>query len=80
LRLKVRAIVWREEDMYVAREVVTGVTSQGRTIEEALSNLKEALELYLEEAPEALEALRELDRTVVGVMEVITEAPKTVGR
>ncbi len=54
---KFRAIVWREEDMYVAREVVTGVTSQGRTIEEALSNLREALELYLEEAPGPRNAL-----------------------
>ena len=30
---------WREEDMYVAKEVVTGVTSQGRTLEEAIGNL-----------------------------------------
>jgi predicted RNase H-like HicB family nuclease len=27
----------------------TGTTSQGRTVEEALANLKEATELYLEE-------------------------------
>ncbi len=41
--------------MFVAREVVTGITSQGETVEEALENLREALELYLEEVPEALE-------------------------
>jgi predicted RNase H-like HicB family nuclease len=74
--LRVRAVVWREEDVYVAREVVTGVTSQGRTIEEALNNLREALEPYLEEVPEALE---ELDKDIVGVMEVTAEAPKTIG-
>lgn len=48
--------------MYVAREVGTGVTSQGKTVEEAIENLREALELYLEEVPEALEKLEQLDR------------------
>ena len=61
MQLRARALIWREEDMYVAREIVTGVTSQGKTIEEALENLREALELYLEEVPEALEKLSELE-------------------
>ena len=30
----------------------TGTTTQGETIEEALTNLQEASELYLEEFPE----------------------------
>ena len=77
-RIRVRAFIWREEDMYVAREVTTGVTSQGRTIEEALANLREALELYLEEAPEALERLQRLEATIVGVLEVEAKAPKAV--
>jgi len=76
--LRVRAVVWREEDMYVAREVATGVTSQGRTVEEALENLREALELYLEEAPEALERLEQLNQGIVGVLEVEAKAPKAV--
>jgi len=33
----------------VAFNPETGTTSQGRTIEQALANLKEATELYLEE-------------------------------
>lgn len=33
----------------VAFNPETGTTSQGRTVEEALANLKEATELYLEE-------------------------------
>ncbi len=41
--MRVRVVVWREEDMYIAREVATGVTSQGKTVEEALKNLREAL-------------------------------------
>ncbi len=76
--MRVRVIVWREEDMYVVREVVTGVTSQGKTVDEALENLLEALELYLEEVPEVLEKLEQLDQGIVGVLEVETKAPKTV--
>ncbi len=76
--MRVRVIVWREEDMYVAREVATGVISQGKTVDEAIKNLREALELYLKEAPEALEKLEQLDRGIVGVLEVEAEAPKTV--
>ena len=76
--MRVRVIVWREEDMYVVREVATGVTSQGKTVEEALENLREALELYLEEAPEALEKLEQLNQCIVGVLEVEAKAPKAV--
>ncbi|MEB3845072.1 MAG: type II toxin-antitoxin system HicB family antitoxin [Desulfurococcales archaeon] len=76
--MRVKVVVWREEDMYVAREIATGVTSQGRTVEEALENLREALELYLEEAPEALERLEQLNQGIVGVLEVEAKAPKAV--
>jgi predicted RNase H-like HicB family nuclease len=36
---------------YVAYNPETGTTTQGNTVEEALSNLREATELYLEEFP-----------------------------
>jgi len=49
------AVIWKEEDMYVAKCVEVGTVSQGKTIQEALENLKEATELYLEEFPEKLE-------------------------
>lgn len=45
------AIVYKEEDMYVAECPEVGTVDQGETIEEALSNLKEATSLYLEEFP-----------------------------
>jgi predicted RNase H-like HicB family nuclease len=41
----------KEEDLYVAECPEVGTVSQGATIEEALANLKEATELYLEEFP-----------------------------
>ncbi|MDQ3957379.1 MAG: type II toxin-antitoxin system HicB family antitoxin [Actinomycetota bacterium] len=40
-----------EPPWYVARCLDVEVTSQGETVEEALANLKEALELYFEDAP-----------------------------
>jgi predicted RNase H-like HicB family nuclease len=45
------AVVHREEDVYVAECPEVGTASQGETIEEAVGNLKEATELYLEEFP-----------------------------
>ena len=45
------AIVYWEEDVYVAECSEVGTVSQGDTIESALANLKEATELYLEEFP-----------------------------
>jgi predicted RNase H-like HicB family nuclease len=45
------AILHWEEDVYVAECPEVGTASQGETIEEAIANLKEATELYLEEFP-----------------------------
>ncbi|MCG2825406.1 MAG: type II toxin-antitoxin system HicB family antitoxin [Thermoplasmatales archaeon] len=45
------SILHKEEDMYVAECPEVGTFSQGKTIEEAVDNLKEATELYLEEFP-----------------------------
>ena len=45
------AVLVKEENLYVAKCPEVGTVSQGRTVEEALKNLKEATELYLEEFP-----------------------------
>jgi predicted RNase H-like HicB family nuclease len=45
------AVVHKEESLYVAECPEVGTVSQGATVEEALVNLKEATELYLEEFP-----------------------------
>lgn len=42
------AVISKEEKWYVAHCVELGVVSQGKTIEEAKTNLQEAVELYLE--------------------------------
>jgi predicted RNase H-like HicB family nuclease len=45
------AVLHQEGDLFVANCPELGTVSQGRTIEEALQNLQEATELYLEEFP-----------------------------
>jgi len=45
------AVIHKEDDLYVAECVEVGTVSQGYTVEEAVANLKEATELYLEEFP-----------------------------
>jgi predicted RNase H-like HicB family nuclease len=40
-----------EEGGFVALNPETGTTSQGESIDEALANLREAVELFLEEFP-----------------------------
>jgi predicted RNase H-like HicB family nuclease len=46
------ATVWREGKWYVSQCLELDVASQGETEEEALANLKEAIELHFE-APQA---------------------------
>jgi len=46
--MKLTAIIKKGEKQYVALCPELDVVSQGKTIEEAVSNLKEAVELHLE--------------------------------
>ncbi len=59
------AILHREGDLYVAECPEVGTVSQGTSLEEAIANLKEATELYLEEFP-----LPEGDRVLLTTFEV----------
>ena len=43
--------------IFVAHCTILDITSQGKTIEEATKNIKEAVDLYLEECPERLEEI-----------------------
>ncbi len=44
------ALLWKEQDLFVAKAIEVEVASQGHTKEEAISNLEEALELYFEDS------------------------------
>ena len=63
------AVLHKEEDMYVAECQEVGTISQGDTIEDAINNLKEATELYLDEFP-----LKEVRKTLMTTFEVAVSA------
>lgn len=45
MSIKYNVMIQKEEEWYVAKCLDNNVASQGKTIEEALKNLREALEL-----------------------------------
>jgi predicted RNase H-like HicB family nuclease len=47
--LHLTAVVTREDDWYVARCLEIEAVSQGETVEQALANLRDVVEVYLEE-------------------------------
>lgn len=47
--------VFKEDGMYIAKDLRTSVADQGDTIDEALTGLKEALELYYEDEQDVSE-------------------------
>ena len=49
---KYTAVINKEDDMFVAECPEVGTVSQGYSLDEAIKNLKEATELYLEEFPD----------------------------
>lgn len=48
MKVRYSVVIQKEEEWYVARCIDNNVASQGKTIEEAIKNLKEAIELYYE--------------------------------
>ena len=59
------AVIHKEDNFYVAECPEVGTVSQGSTVEEAVANLKEVTELYLEEFP-----LPETSRPILTTFEV----------
>ena len=50
--IELSAVIWKEGKWYVVNCPQLGIASQGKTIEEARKNIREAAELYLEEEKE----------------------------
>ena len=64
--IKVTVVVQKEDNWYVAKCIENNVVSQGKSIEESLESLKEALELYYEDTmPEEQNSV-----TLITTMEV----------
>ena len=59
------AVIKKEENIYVAECPEVGTVSQGKDMDEAIENLKEATELYLEEFP-----LKKKSKTLMTTFEV----------
>jgi len=67
--LKLTAIIEREDDWYVATCPELDVASQGKTIEEARSNLLEAVELFFEAAsPSEIRRRLKAERYIMPLM------------
>ena len=70
------AVIYKEEDMYVAECPEVGTISQGKTVEKAIVNLQEATELYLEDFP-----LKDKMKPIVTFFEVDNaKVKKGIGR
>ncbi|MBF0538243.1 MAG: type II toxin-antitoxin system HicB family antitoxin [Nitrospirae bacterium] len=41
-------VITKEDNFYIARCPILGVTTQGETLDESQANIKEAIELYIE--------------------------------
>lgn len=76
-KLNFSSIVWREGDTYVAWCPDLDIASQGKSIEESLDNLKEAIELYFEDEDATIP--KKKTTTIVTTVSVETHA-KTASR
>jgi len=64
-KCNVTAVIWQEDDVYVSKCPELEVASAGDTPQEALENLKEAVELYIENAK------------ILGILDDFTESIQT---
>ena len=67
MSFKVTVIIQKDDDWYVAKCIENSIASQGKTVEEAMINLKEALELYYEDLPEEETSDRQMFVTTLEV-------------
>ena len=63
--------------VYVAHCSTLGIASQGKDVDEAIENIKEAIELYLEEQPDKYEDLIEEEIPLFSIVEVTRNAKVT---
>jgi len=73
--MRFTAAITREGRWYVARCIEIEVASQGETFETALENLKEALDLRLEDEPDVV---GQSEPPIIASVEVVPERRRTV--
>jgi len=67
------AMIYRENDGYVALCPDLDIASQGSSVEEASANLREAVELFLEVADPSEVATRTRDELYIAALDVRAE-------
>ena len=60
--------------IFVAHCPSLGIASQGKNVDEAMKNIKEAIELYLEEQPQKYEEMLNSEIPLFSVVEVTKDA------
>jgi predicted RNase H-like HicB family nuclease len=71
------AVVWKETEGYVSKCPELGVASCGDSFEEAVSNLRQAVELYIENAVE-LDLMGEIEESLTTKEKYTTHLEATV--
>ena len=70
MNFKGTIIIKKEEKWFVATCVENNIASQGKTIDEAIENLKEAITLYYENETEEKIMLPENDHVFITTLEM----------
>ena len=65
----IKYILYREGKYYISQSLNVDVASFGKTVEEATTNLKEALDLYFEDAP-ARKNYQEISESLIGELNI----------
>ena len=63
-------VINKEEDLFVATCVENNIASQGKTIDEATENLKEAISLYYEDEEEKSNILHRNEPVYITTLEM----------
>jgi predicted RNase H-like HicB family nuclease len=66
----IKYIVYKEGKHYVSQSINVDVSSFGDTIEEAIDNLKEALDLYFEDNESSAKDYKIIHETLLGEMKI----------
>lgn len=65
----IKYIIYKEGKYYISQSLNVDVSSFGKTVEEATKNLKEALDLYFEDAP-ARKNYQKISESLIGELNI----------
>jgi len=65
----IKYVIYKEDKYYVSQCLNVDISSFGSTIDEATTNLKEALDLYFEDEP-ARKSYQKIENTLMGELNI----------